>query len=81
METENNQTKKRECEDFSRDEEDVESQCSLDDEAIFTKADTVKVKERRRSKKGEVVSVRRRDTRSFSSVSSGGIRLSNTLTK
>ncbi|NXI71355.1 DDX27 helicase, partial [Anseranas semipalmata] len=55
-ETENNQSKKRECEDFSREEEeDVESQYSLDDETIFTKADTVKVKERRRSKKGEVV--------------------------
>ncbi|KAM9260444.1 putative ATP-dependent RNA helicase DDX27 isoform 2-T2 [Cariama cristata] len=52
-ETENNQTKKRECEDFSGDEEDVESQYSLDDETIFTKADTIKVKERRRSKKGE----------------------------
>ncbi|KAF1658933.1 putative ATP-dependent RNA helicase DDX27, partial [Aptenodytes patagonicus] len=53
-ETEDNQTKKRECEDFSRDEEeDVESQYSLDDEIIFTKADTVKVKEQRRLKKGE----------------------------
>ncbi|NXV21602.1 DDX27 helicase, partial [Cepphus grylle] len=53
-ETEDNKTKKTECEDFSRDEEeDVESQCSLDDETIFTKADTVKVKERKRSKKGE----------------------------
>ncbi|NXX04081.1 DDX27 helicase, partial [Larus smithsonianus] len=55
-ETEGNKTKKTECEDFSRDEEeeeDVESQCSLDDETIFTKADTVKVKERKRSKKGE----------------------------
>ncbi|XP_029865523.1 probable ATP-dependent RNA helicase DDX27 isoform X3 [Aquila chrysaetos chrysaetos] len=51
-ETEDNQTKKKECEDFSRDE-DLESQYSLDDENIFTKADTVKVKERRRSKKGE----------------------------
>ncbi|NXY75824.1 DDX27 helicase, partial [Glareola pratincola] len=51
--TEDNKTKK-ECEDFIRDEEeDVESQCSLDDETIFTKADTVKVKERKRSKKGE----------------------------
>ncbi|NXT31011.1 DDX27 helicase, partial [Pelecanoides urinatrix] len=55
-EIEDNQTKKRECEDFSRNkEEDVESQYSLDDETIFTKADTVKVKERRRSKKGEMV--------------------------
>ncbi|NXD84409.1 DDX27 helicase, partial [Halcyon senegalensis] len=54
-ETENNQTRERECDDFIRDEEDVESQCSLDDETIFTKADTVKVKERRRSKKGEMV--------------------------
>ncbi|NXW27321.1 DDX27 helicase, partial [Phaetusa simplex] len=53
-ETEDNKTKKTESEDFSRDEEeDVESQCSLDDETIFTKADTVKVKERKRSKKGE----------------------------
>ncbi|NXE13785.1 DDX27 helicase, partial [Lophotis ruficrista] len=52
-ETEDNQTKKRECEDFSRDEEeDVESQYSLEDETLFTKADTVKVKERRKSKKG-----------------------------
>ncbi|XP_050763406.1 probable ATP-dependent RNA helicase DDX27 [Gymnogyps californianus] len=56
VETVDNQTKKMECEDFSRDEEeeDVESQYSLDDETIFTKADTVKVKERRRSKKGEM---------------------------
>ncbi|NXS74419.1 DDX27 helicase, partial [Pandion haliaetus] len=52
--TEDNQIKKRECEDFSRDEEDLESQYSLDDENIFTKADTVKVKERRRTKKGEM---------------------------
>ncbi|GAB0197303.1 probable ATP-dependent RNA helicase DDX27 [Grus japonensis] len=56
--TEDNQTKKQECEDFSGDKEDddddVESQYSLDDETIFRKADTVKVKERRRSKKGEV---------------------------
>lgn len=39
-ETEDNQTKKGGCEDFSRDEEqdDVESQYSLDDETIFTKA-------------------------------------------
>ncbi|NXX96554.1 DDX27 helicase, partial [Centropus bengalensis] len=50
---EDNQTKKREHEDVSRDEEDAESQYSLDDETIFTKADTVKVKERRRTKKGE----------------------------
>ncbi|XP_054247796.1 probable ATP-dependent RNA helicase DDX27 [Indicator indicator] len=54
-ETEDKQTKKRECEDFGGGEdEDVESQYSLDDETIFTKADTVKVKERRRSKKGEM---------------------------
>ncbi|KFP03951.1 putative ATP-dependent RNA helicase DDX27, partial [Calypte anna] len=53
-ETEANQTKKMECEDFSRDEDDVESQYSLDDETIFKKADTVKVKERRRSKKGKM---------------------------
>ncbi|NXR16106.1 DDX27 helicase, partial [Semnornis frantzii] len=52
--TEDNQTKKRECEDFNRDEEDEESQYSSDDETVFTKADTVKVKERRRSKKGEM---------------------------
>ncbi|NWS74156.1 DDX27 helicase, partial [Crotophaga sulcirostris] len=52
-ETEDNQTKKRECEDISGDEDDVESQYSLDDETIFNKADTVKVKERRRAKKGE----------------------------
>ncbi|NXL91402.1 DDX27 helicase, partial [Alectura lathami] len=52
-ETEDNQSKKTECEDFSREEEEyMESQHSLDDETIFTKADTVKVKERRRSKKG-----------------------------
>lgn len=38
-ETEDEQTKKNECEDFSRDkEEDVESQYSLDDETIFAKA-------------------------------------------
>ncbi|NXD67415.1 DDX27 helicase, partial [Eolophus roseicapillus] len=56
VEAEDSQVKKRECEDFSRnEEEDVESQCSLDDEAIFTKADTVKVKERRKPKKGEIV--------------------------
>ncbi|KAM6112759.1 LOW QUALITY PROTEIN: putative ATP-dependent RNA helicase DDX27 [Pterocles gutturalis] len=48
-----NQTKKRACEDSSRDDEIVESQYSLDD-AIFTKADMVKVKEQRRSKKGEM---------------------------
>ncbi|NXT28680.1 DDX27 helicase, partial [Syrrhaptes paradoxus] len=54
VETDDNQTKKRACEDSSRDQEDVESQYSLDDETIFTKADTVKVKERRRSKKGEM---------------------------
>ncbi|NXG72081.1 DDX27 helicase, partial [Baryphthengus martii] len=53
-ETEDNQTKKRECEDLG-DEEDMDSQYSLDDETIFTKADTVRVKERRRSKKGEMV--------------------------
>ncbi|NXG55464.1 DDX27 helicase, partial [Hemiprocne comata] len=53
VETEDNQTKTV-CEDFSRDEEDVESQYSLDDETIFMKADKVKVKERRRSKKGEM---------------------------
>ncbi|XP_027601725.1 probable ATP-dependent RNA helicase DDX27 isoform X1 [Pipra filicauda] len=53
-EAEDNQTTKRECEDFSRDDEDVESEYSLDDESIFTKADKVKVKERRKSKKGQV---------------------------
>ncbi|NXE92866.1 DDX27 helicase, partial [Menura novaehollandiae] len=52
-EAEDDQTKKQECEDCSRDEEDVESEYSLDDESIFTKADKVKVKEKRRSKKGE----------------------------
>ncbi|XP_014799222.1 PREDICTED: probable ATP-dependent RNA helicase DDX27 isoform X1 [Calidris pugnax] len=54
-ENEDNKSKKEESEDFSRneEEEDVESQYSLDDETIFTKADTVKVKERKRSKKGE----------------------------
>ncbi|NWT00385.1 DDX27 helicase, partial [Mionectes macconnelli] len=52
-EAENNQTTQRECEDFNRDDEDVESEYSLDDESIFTKADTVKVKERRKSKKGQ----------------------------
>ncbi|NXP13776.1 DDX27 helicase, partial [Thinocorus orbignyianus] len=56
-ENEDNKVKKEECEDFSRneeeEEEDVDKQYSLDDETIFTKADTVKVKERKRSKKGE----------------------------
>ncbi|NXI17186.1 DDX27 helicase, partial [Irena cyanogastra] len=52
-EAEDDQTKK-ECEDCSRDEEDVESEYSLDDESIFTKADKVKVKEKKRSKKREV---------------------------
>ncbi|NWZ00119.1 DDX27 helicase, partial [Loxia curvirostra] len=51
-EAEDDQTKK-EREDCSRDEEDVESEYSLDDESIFTKADKVKVKEKKRSKKGE----------------------------
>ncbi|XP_050169772.1 probable ATP-dependent RNA helicase DDX27 [Myiozetetes cayanensis] len=53
-EAEDNQTTKRECEDFSKDDEDVESEYSMDDESIFTKADKVKVKERRKSKKGQV---------------------------
>ncbi|NXC85430.1 DDX27 helicase, partial [Cercotrichas coryphoeus] len=52
-EAEDDQTKKKECEDCDRDEEDVESEYSLDDESIFTKADKVKVKEKKRSKKGE----------------------------
>ncbi|KAF2981268.1 hypothetical protein EK904_004075 [Melospiza melodia maxima] len=52
-ETEDDQIKK-EHEDCSRDEEDVESEYSLDDESIFTTADKVKVKEKKRSKKGEV---------------------------
>ncbi|NXK65165.1 DDX27 helicase, partial [Sylvietta virens] len=52
-EAEGDQTKKKDCEDCSRDEEDVESEYSLDDESIFTKADKVKVKEKKRSKKGE----------------------------
>uniref|UniRef100_A0A8B9EK47 RNA helicase n=1 Tax=Anser cygnoides TaxID=8845 RepID=A0A8B9EK47_ANSCY len=51
-ETGDDQSKKTESEDFSREEEDVESQYSLDDETILTKADTIKVKERRRSKTG-----------------------------
>ncbi|NWZ37429.1 DDX27 helicase, partial [Brachypodius atriceps] len=51
-EAEDDQTKK-ECDDCTRDEEDVESEYSLDDESIFTKADKVKVKEKKRSKKGE----------------------------
>lgn len=37
-EAEDDQTKKKGCEDCSRDEEDVESEYSLDDESIFTKA-------------------------------------------
>ncbi|KAM7038031.1 putative ATP-dependent RNA helicase DDX27 [Acridotheres tristis] len=53
-EAEDDQTKKKECEDCDRDEEDVESEYSLDDESIFTKADKVKVKEKKRSKKGGV---------------------------
>ncbi|XP_016158612.1 PREDICTED: probable ATP-dependent RNA helicase DDX27 [Ficedula albicollis] len=53
-EAEDDQTKKKECENCDRDEEDVESDYSLDDESIFTKADKVKVKEKKRSKKGEV---------------------------
>ncbi|XP_068769064.1 probable ATP-dependent RNA helicase DDX27 isoform X3 [Struthio camelus] len=52
--TEDNQIKEGESGDFNREkEEDVESQNSLDDESIFTKADTLKVKERKRWKKGE----------------------------
>ncbi|OXB57613.1 hypothetical protein ASZ78_010575 [Callipepla squamata] len=52
-ETEDNQDEKREREEFGGEEEDDnESQYSLDDETIFTKADTIKVKERKRSKKG-----------------------------
>uniref|UniRef100_A0A8C5U6V7 Probable ATP-dependent RNA helicase DDX27 n=1 Tax=Malurus cyaneus samueli TaxID=2593467 RepID=A0A8C5U6V7_9PASS len=51
-EAEDDQTKK-ECEDCSRDEEDEESEYSMDDESIYTKADKVKVKEKRRSKKGK----------------------------
>lgn len=40
-ETEDSQSEKRECEDFGREEEeDNESQYSLDDETIFTKAGT-----------------------------------------
>ncbi|KFV73049.1 putative ATP-dependent RNA helicase DDX27, partial [Struthio camelus australis] len=54
--TEDNQIKEGESGDFNREkEEDVESQNSLDDESIFTKADTLKVKERKRWKKGEAV--------------------------
>uniref|UniRef100_A0A8C0U7S3 DEAD-box helicase 27 n=1 Tax=Cyanistes caeruleus TaxID=156563 RepID=A0A8C0U7S3_CYACU len=37
-EAEDGQTKKKECEDCSRDDEDVESEYSLDDESIFTTA-------------------------------------------
>lgn len=37
-EAEDDQTKKKECEDCDRDEEDVESEYSMDDESIFTKA-------------------------------------------
>ncbi|NXD16211.1 DDX27 helicase, partial [Nothocercus nigrocapillus] len=52
-EIEDNQIKERESEDFTGEkEEDVESQNSLDNEIIFTKADTLKVKERKRRKKG-----------------------------
>ncbi|NXQ39235.1 DDX27 helicase, partial [Catharus fuscescens] len=54
-EAEDDQTIKKESEDCDRDEEDVESEYSMDDESIFTKADKVKVKEKKRSKKGEVV--------------------------
>ncbi|XP_062445025.1 probable ATP-dependent RNA helicase DDX27 isoform X1 [Rhea pennata] len=53
--TDDNQTKVRDSEDFNgEEEEDVESQNSLDDESIFTKADTLKVKERKRWKNAEV---------------------------
>ncbi|NXA55981.1 DDX27 helicase, partial [Nothocercus julius] len=52
-EIEDNRIKERESEDFTGEkEEDVESQNSLDNEIIFTKADTLKVKERKRRKKG-----------------------------
>uniref|UniRef100_A0A8C0Z9U9 Probable ATP-dependent RNA helicase DDX27 n=1 Tax=Cyanistes caeruleus TaxID=156563 RepID=A0A8C0Z9U9_CYACU len=37
---EDGQTKKKECEDCSRDDEDVESEYSLDDESIFTTAES-----------------------------------------
>ncbi|OXB79284.1 UNVERIFIED_CONTAM: hypothetical protein H355_013205 [Colinus virginianus] len=51
--SEDEEDEKREHEEFGGEEEDDnESQYSLDDETIFTKADTVKVKERKRSKKG-----------------------------
>ncbi|NXV10162.1 DDX27 helicase, partial [Cettia cetti] len=52
-EAEDDQTKKKECEDCTGDEEDVESEYSLDDESIYAKADKVKVKEKKKSKKGE----------------------------
>ncbi|NXO70784.1 DDX27 helicase, partial [Phainopepla nitens] len=52
-EAEDDQTKKKDCEDCGRDEEDMESEYSLEDESIFTKADKIKVKEKKRSKKGE----------------------------
>ncbi|KAM8798262.1 putative ATP-dependent RNA helicase DDX27 [Eudromia elegans] len=52
---EDNRIKDRESEDFTGEkEEDVESQNSSDNEIIFTKADTVKVKERKRRTKGVV---------------------------
>ncbi|KGL83859.1 putative ATP-dependent RNA helicase DDX27, partial [Tinamus guttatus] len=55
-EIEDDQIKERESEDFTGEkEEDVESQNSLDNEIIFAKSDTLKVKERKRRKKGVVV--------------------------
>ncbi|XP_010222541.1 PREDICTED: probable ATP-dependent RNA helicase DDX27 [Tinamus guttatus] len=53
-EIEDDQIKERESEDFTGEkEEDVESQNSLDNEIIFAKSDTLKVKERKRRKKGD----------------------------
>ncbi|XP_075773845.1 putative ATP-dependent RNA helicase DDX27 isoform X2 [Pelodiscus sinensis] len=53
-ETEVDEAKEKESEESSgeEEEEDVESQYSSTDESILTKADTLKVKERKRQKKG-----------------------------
>ncbi|XP_025904106.1 probable ATP-dependent RNA helicase DDX27 isoform X1 [Nothoprocta perdicaria] len=53
-ESEDNGIKDKDSEDFTGEKEDVESQNSLDNEVIFTKADTLKVKEQKRRKKGVV---------------------------
>ncbi|XP_019365280.1 PREDICTED: probable ATP-dependent RNA helicase DDX27, partial [Gavialis gangeticus] len=49
------ENKERENEESREEEEDVESQYSSADESIFTQADTLKVKERKRKGKGEAV--------------------------